>query len=80
MYDDHKVHRLSEEDMIKHSMGGIDNRSAFWLVYISEESRSKYCTVDQNRYDQIDPTYNIQLHEYGNLMKQALIQVEESKN
>ena len=79
-FNDVRVRQLSEEEVLAHSLGGVDKRSAYWLVYISAETRQKYTEINQNLYSPVDPSYNIQLHEYGKFMRQALVQAEEEKN
>ena len=71
-----KVELRTEEEVLNHALGGFDKRSAYWLVYISAETLKKYQQINQNQYNRIDASYNIQLHEYGKHMKQELVNAE----
>ena len=69
------MRQVSEEEVLAQSFGGgVENkRSAYWLVYVSAETRKKYSKIDQNLYSSTDPTYNIQLHPYGKAMMEKLV-------
>jgi ubiquitin carboxyl-terminal hydrolase 25/28 len=36
-FNDSKVSQVQEAEVMEHSVGGLKKKTAFWLVYISEE-------------------------------------------
>lgn len=40
-YNDIRISDASEEDVLREINGGDDKKTAYWLVYVSDETRNK---------------------------------------
>ena len=71
-YNDHRVNIVDEEQVLQEAMGGGLTKSAYWVVYISEEELQRTRAIDENAYDPIEANYE-QKHPYGQIADQRIL-------
>ena len=65
-YNDHKVNIVDEEQVLDDAQGGSLTKSAYYLIYISEQERIITSQIDENLYEPHVENFE-QMHPYGRI-------------
>ena len=72
-YNDHRVNIVEEAQVLEDARGGSMTKSAYYVIYISEEELQSTRAIDENLFDSSVDNFE-QHHPYGRIANQEILQ------